>query len=84
ALLLRYDRKHIVAVDYQQFSPAANLDDAWNTVQTIVSYAYDPQHRLIEAQNAAGEAERYAYNEQNVIIERQLAGGASFYWEWEK
>ncbi|GLH39140.1 RHS repeat-associated core domain-containing protein [Pseudomonas moraviensis] len=84
ALLLRYDRKHIVAVDYQQFTPADNLEDVWTTVQTIISYAYDSQHRLIEAKNAAGEAERYAYNDQNVILERRLAGGASFYWEWEK
>jgi RHS repeat-associated protein len=84
ALLVRYDRKHIVAIDYQQFSPADNLEDAWSTVQTLVTYGYDAQHRLIEAKNAAGEAERYAYNDQNVILERQLAGGASFYWEWEK
>lgn len=84
ALLLRYDRKHIVAVDYQQFNPADNLEEAWSTVQTVVSYAYDSQYRLIEAKNAAGEAERYAYNDQNVILERRLAGGASFYWEWEK
>ncbi|MHC8326262.1 RHS repeat-associated core domain-containing protein [Pseudomonas sp. LB1P83] len=84
ALLVRYDRKHIVAIDYQQFSPADNLEDAWSTVQTLVTYGYDAQHRLIEARNAAGEAERYAYNDQNVILERQLAGGASFYWEWEK
>jgi RHS repeat-associated protein len=84
ALLVRYDRKHIVAIDYQQFSPADNLEDAWSTIQTLVTYGYDAQHRLIEAKNAAGEAERYAYNDQNVILERQLAGGASFYWEWEK
>ncbi|SDO69144.1 RHS repeat-associated core domain-containing protein [Pseudomonas arsenicoxydans] len=83
ALLLRYDRKHIVAVDYQQFLPADNLEDAWNTVQTLVTYSYDEQHRLIEAKNAAGEAERYRYNDQHVILERQLAGGASFFWEWE-
>nr|WP_258014175.1 polymorphic toxin type 47 domain-containing protein [Pseudomonas asplenii] len=83
ALLLRYDRKHIVAVDYQQFLPADNLEDAWNTVQTLVTYCYDTQHRLIEAKNAAGEAEHYRYNEQHVILERQLAGGAAFYWEWE-
>ncbi|WP_230669537.1 RHS repeat-associated core domain-containing protein [Pseudomonas fluorescens] len=83
ALLLRYDRKHIVAVDYQQFLPADNLEDAWNTVQTLVTYSYDTQHRLIEAKNAAGEAEHYRYNEQHVILERQLAGGAAFYWEWE-
>lgn len=81
--MLRYDRKHIIAVDYQQFLPADNLEDAWNTVQTLVTYSYDAQHRLIEAKNAAGEAERYRYNEQHVILERQLAGGAAFYWEWE-
>ncbi len=84
ALLVRYDRKHIVAIDYQQFIPADNLEDAWNTVQTLTTYEYDAQHRLIKATNALGESERYAYNEQNVILERQLAGGASFYWEWEK
>lgn len=84
ALLVRYDRKHIVAIDYQQFIPADNLEAAWSTIQTLVSYEYDAQKRLIKATNAAGEAERYAYNEQNVILERQLAGGASFYWEWEK
>uniref|UniRef100_UPI00111C844E DUF6531 domain-containing protein n=1 Tax=Pseudomonas sp. B11(2017) TaxID=1981748 RepID=UPI00111C844E len=83
-LLLRYDRKHIIAVDYQQFLPADNLEDAWNTVQTLVTYSYDAQNRLIEAKNTAGEAERYAYNEQNVILERHLAGGAIFYWEWER
>ncbi|AZD27016.1 RHS repeat-associated core domain-containing protein [Pseudomonas chlororaphis] len=83
ALLLRYDRTLIVAVDYQQFTPADNLEDAWSTVQTLVSYSYDAQHRLIEAKNAAGEAERYAYDKQNVILERQMAGGASFFWEWE-
>ncbi|MHC8365317.1 RHS repeat-associated core domain-containing protein [Pseudomonas sp. ZT5P21] len=84
ALLVRYDRKHIVAIEYQQFSPADNLEDAWSTVQTLVTYRYDAQQRLIEAKNAAGETERYAYNHQNVILERQLAGGASFFWEWEK
>jgi len=83
ALLLRYDRKHIVAVDYQQFLPADTLEDAWNTVQTLVTYSYDAQHRLIEAKTAAGEAEHYRYNDQHVILERQLAGGASFFWEWE-
>ncbi|WP_058958962.1 RHS repeat-associated core domain-containing protein [Pseudomonas syringae] len=84
ALLVRYDRKHIVAIDYQLFSPADNLEDAWSTVQTLVSYEYDAQKRLINATNAAGEAERYRYDEHNVILERQLAGGASFYWAWEK
>jgi len=84
ALLVRYDRKHIIAIDYQQFVPADTLEDAWSTVQTLVTYTYDAQHRLTNATNAAGESERYTYNEQNVILERQLAGGASFYWEWEK
>ncbi|MGF6512640.1 RHS repeat-associated protein [Pseudomonas sp. BT76 TE3572] len=83
ALLLRYDRKHIIAVDYQQFIPADNLEDAWTSIQTLVTYSYDAQHRLIEAKNAAGEAEHYRYNDQHVILERQLAGGASFFWEWE-
>ncbi|UZE09708.1 RHS repeat protein [Pseudomonas sp. B21-053] len=83
ALLLRYDRKHIVGVDYQQFSPADNLEDAWSTIQTLVSYRYDEQHHLVEAKNATGESERYAYDEKHVILERQLAGGASFFWEWE-
>ncbi|MFG6207929.1 RHS repeat-associated core domain-containing protein [Pseudomonas retamae] len=84
ALLVRYDRKHIIAIDYQQFVPADTLEDAWSTVQTLVTYTYDAQQRLTNATNAAGESERYTYNEQNVILERQLAGGASFYWEWEK
>lgn len=84
ALLVRYDRKHIVAIDYQQFVPADTLEDAWSSVQTLVTYTYDAQQRLTKATNAAGESERYTYNEQNVILERQLAGGASFYWEWEK
>ncbi|QLL13731.1 RHS repeat-associated core domain-containing protein [Pseudomonas chlororaphis] len=84
ALLLRYDRTHIVAVDYQQFLPADTLEDSWSTLKTLVSYRYDAQHRLVEARNAAGEAEHYLYNEQHVILERQLAGGASFYWEWER
>ncbi|VVP61288.1 hypothetical protein PS870_06306 [Pseudomonas fluorescens] len=55
---MRYDRKHIVAIDYQQFSPADNLEDAWSTIQTLVTYSYDAHQRLIEAKNAAGEAER--------------------------
>ncbi|MFJ5257528.1 RHS repeat-associated core domain-containing protein [Pseudomonas sp. NPDC088414] len=83
ALLIRYDRKHIVSVDYQQFIPADNLEDAWATIQTLVTYRYDEHSRLVEAKNAAGESELYSYNHQNVILERQLAGGASFFWEWE-
>ncbi|MDR9754992.1 RHS repeat-associated core domain-containing protein [Pseudomonas sp. SZMC_28357] len=83
ALLLRYDRTHIVAVDYQQFTPADTLEDAWKTLQTLITYRYDDQQRLIAATNAAGETEHYRYDEQHVILERQLAGGASFFWEWE-
>jgi RHS repeat-associated protein len=84
SLLLRYDRRHMVAVEYQRFQPADTLEDAWRTEQTLVSYRYDARHRLIEATNAAGESERYDYDEQHVILQRQLAGGASFFWEWER
>uniref|UniRef100_A0A923FR92 RHS domain-containing protein n=4 Tax=Pseudomonas marvdashtae TaxID=2745500 RepID=A0A923FR92_9PSED len=82
-LLLRYDDRRIIALDYQRFQPADTLEQCWTTVQTLVSYKYDAQHRLVEATNAAGETERYRYNEQHVIVERQLAGGASFFWDWE-
>nr|WP_237151094.1 DUF6531 domain-containing protein [Pseudomonas sp. ADAK13] len=78
-LLLRYDRRHIVAVDYQV---QRELD--WVTEQNVVSYRYDEAWRLIEATNAVGESERYRYDDQQVILERQLAGGASFFWEWER
>ncbi|MHC8349864.1 RHS repeat-associated core domain-containing protein [Pseudomonas sp. RT4P38] len=84
SLLLRYERRHIVAVEYQSFHPAETLEDAWRTEQTLVAYRYDACQRLIEATNAAGESERYDYDEQHVILQRQLAGGASFYWEWER
>ncbi|EJL98469.1 RHS repeat-associated core domain protein containing protein [Pseudomonas sp. GM102] len=84
ALLLRYDRAHLVAVDYQVFVPAHTLDEAWHTEQTLVSYRYDECDQLIEASNAAGESERYDYDDQHVILQRQLAGGASFFWEWER
>ncbi|MDQ3200967.1 MAG: RHS repeat protein, partial [Pseudomonadota bacterium] len=84
ALLLRYDRGHVIAVDYQVLVPAASLDEAWQTEQTLVSYRYDACHRLIEATNALGESERYDYDDRHVILQRQLAGGASFFWEWEK
>jgi YD repeat-containing protein len=56
ALRLRYDRIHLVAVDYQVFVPAQTLDEAWHTEQTLVSYSYDERDQLIEATNAAGEA----------------------------
>ncbi|WP_448089709.1 RHS repeat-associated core domain-containing protein [Pseudomonas azerbaijanoccidentalis] len=80
-LFLRYDRQHLIAVDYQRFHPT---DEGWRTEQTLVTYRYDARWRLIEASNAAGESERYDYDEQHVILQRQLAGGASFYWEWER
>ncbi|WP_348529746.1 RHS repeat protein [Pseudomonas wuhanensis] len=84
ALLLRYDRTHLIAVDYQVFVPAQTLDEAWHTEQTLVSYRYDECAQLIEASNAAGESERYDYDDRHVILQRQLAGGASFFWEWER
>ncbi|MHC8393738.1 RHS repeat-associated core domain-containing protein [Pseudomonas sp. LB3P93] len=84
ALLLRYERSHLVAVDYQVFVPAPSLEEAWKTEQTLVSYRYDERARLIEATNAANESERYDYDDQHVILQRQLAGGASFFWEWER
>ncbi|MCU1750101.1 DUF6531 domain-containing protein, partial [Pseudomonas sp. 6D_7.1_Bac1] len=84
ALLLRYDRRHLIAVDYQVFLPADSLDEVWKTEQTLVSYRYDERDQLIEATNAAGESERYDYDDQHVILQRQLAGGASFFWEWER
>ncbi|MGJ7518403.1 DUF6531 domain-containing protein, partial [Pseudomonas baetica] len=83
-LRLRYDRQHLIAVDYQRFQVAASLEQAWHTEQTLVSYRYDARGRLVAATNAAGESERYDYDEQHVILQRQLAGGASFYWEWER
>ncbi|MCU0209691.1 DUF6531 domain-containing protein [Pseudomonas shahriarae] len=84
ALLLRYDRGHIVALDYQVFRVESESDDAWVTEQNVVSYRYDEQWRLLEAINAVGESERYQYDSLAVITERQLAGGASFFWEWER
>ncbi|WP_458377160.1 RHS repeat-associated core domain-containing protein [Pseudomonas fluorescens] len=84
ALLLRYDRAHLIAVDYQRFVPADTLGAAWVTEQTLVHYRYDERAHLIEASNAAGERERYDYDDRHVILQRQLAGGASFFWEWEK
>lgn len=83
SLRLRYERRHLAAVEYQSFHPADTLEDAWRTEQTLVVYRYDACHRLIEASNALGESERYDYDDQHVILQRQLAGGASFFWEWE-
>ncbi|WP_334597076.1 RHS repeat-associated core domain-containing protein [Pseudomonas alvandae] len=82
-LRLRYEHRHLVAIDYQSFHPAPTRDESWRTEQTLVSYRYDGRFRLIEATNAAGESERYDYDDQHVILQRQLAGGASFYWEWQ-
>ncbi len=83
SLRLRYEHRHLVAIDYQSFHPELLPDEAWRTEQTLVSYRYDGRFRLIEATNAAGESERYDYDDQHVILQRQLAGGASFYWEWQ-
>ncbi|QTD35103.1 RHS repeat-associated core domain-containing protein [Pseudomonas fluorescens] len=79
SLLLRYERAHLAAVDYQVWR-----DGAWRTEQTLASYRFDARHRLIEASNAVGESERYDYDDQHVILQRQLSGGASFFWEWER
>ncbi|MDI2146288.1 type IV secretion protein Rhs, partial [Pseudomonas sp. ITA] len=76
SLLLRYERAHLIAVDYQVFR-----ESAWRTEQTLASYRFDARHRLIEATNAVGESERYDYDDQHVILQRQLTGGASFFWE---
>ncbi|MGE8190354.1 RHS repeat-associated core domain-containing protein [Pseudomonas sp. NPDC086278] len=84
ALLLRYERVHLIAVDYQVFRPAPTLTEAWHTEQTLVSYDYDERAQLIAAINACGERERYDYDDQHVILQRQLTGGASFFWEWER
>jgi YD repeat-containing protein len=79
SLLLRYDRAHLVAVDYQVFEAGG-----WRTEQTLVSYCYDARQRLLAATNAVGDSERYDYDDQHVILQRQLSGGASFFWEWER
>ncbi|WP_285354601.1 RHS repeat-associated core domain-containing protein [Pseudomonas sp. lyk4-R2A-10] len=79
SLLLRYERAHLVAVDYQVFR-----ESAWRTEQTLARYRFDARHRLIEATNAVGESERYDYDDQHVILQRQLSGGASFFWAWER
>ncbi|VVN66436.1 hypothetical protein PS718_00126 [Pseudomonas fluorescens] len=84
ALLLRYDRAHLIAVDYQRFDSALNLAEPWHTEHTLVSYRYDAYQHLVEARNAVGDSERYDYDDQHVILQRQLTGGASFFWEWER
>ncbi|WP_236183002.1 hypothetical protein, partial [Pseudomonas sputi] len=65
SLLLRYERAHLVAVDYQVFR-----ESTWRTEQTLASYRFDARHRLIEASNAVGESERYDYDDQHVILQR--------------
>ncbi|MDR8364395.1 RHS repeat-associated core domain-containing protein [Pseudomonas sp. JL3] len=84
SLLLCYERRHLIAVEYQSFHSCDVLGEAWRTEQTLVFYRYDARQRLIEATNAAGESERYDYDDQHVILQRQLVGGASFFWEWER
>ncbi|UVM37105.1 DUF6531 domain-containing protein [Pseudomonas sp. B21-017] len=84
SLLLCYERRHLIAVEYQSFHPSDDLGEAWRTEQTLAFYRYDARQRLIEAINAAGESERYDYDDHHVILQRQLAGGASFFWEWER
>jgi YD repeat-containing protein len=87
SLLIRYEDRHIVAVDYQQrraeYTDQGERQEPGVTVQTLVTYRYNRQGEPVSATNAAGETEYYRYNDQHVILERQLAGGASFFWEWE-
>ncbi|SEN63026.1 YD repeat-containing protein, partial [Pseudomonas sp. ok272] len=84
ALLLRYDRQHLIAIDYQVFEPAPSEAESWRSAQTLVRYHYDARQRLVEVQNALGDSERYQYDDQHVIVQRQLAGGARFFWEWQR
>jgi hypothetical protein len=63
---LRYERRHLVAVEYQSFHPGDTPDKAWHTEQTLVFYRYDARQRLIETTNAAGESERYDYDDRHV------------------
>jgi RHS repeat-associated protein len=84
ALLLRWDRRYLAAVEYQCLDSVTPLDKSWRTEQVVVSYRHDACHHLISATNAANESERYDYDEQHLLLQRQLAGGASLFWEWEK
>ena len=84
AFLFRYDRAHIVAVDYQVQRAEGRQEYVWVTEQNVVAYRYDDAWRLVEATNAVGESERYRYDDQQVILQRELAGGASFFWAWER
>lgn len=84
SLFFRYERGHLVALDYQVQRPAGGAAGDWMTEQTVVSYTYDDIGRLVSATNAVGESETYRYDEQHLILERQLAGGARFFWAWER
>ncbi|WP_395607970.1 RHS repeat-associated core domain-containing protein [Pseudomonas sp. B22129] len=84
SLFLRYERGHIVAVEYQVERAEGPGEFVWVTEQIVVSYAYNAVGQLVSATNAVGESEVYRYDEQHVILERQLAGGASFFWTWER
>ncbi|MBV4484339.1 RHS domain-containing protein [Pseudomonas sp. SWRI153] len=79
ALLLRYDRAQLVAIDYQVFAQGE-----WATEQNLATYHYDARQRLLAATNAVGDSEHYDYDDHHVILQRQLTGGASFFWEWER
>ncbi|WP_370695118.1 RHS repeat-associated core domain-containing protein [Pseudomonas sp. FP1762] len=79
ALLLRYDRAQLVAIDYQVF-----VQGEWTTEQTLATYSFDARQRLLTATNAVGDSERYDYDDHHVILQRQLTGGASFFWEWQR
>ncbi|WP_394560153.1 RHS repeat-associated core domain-containing protein [Aquipseudomonas alcaligenes] len=83
ALLLNYEGRRIVAVDYQIQRPAENEEASWQSVQTLVRYHYNEQGQLVAASNTLGETEHYRYDTEHVILERRLAGGAAFYWEWQ-
>jgi RHS repeat-associated protein len=88
SLFLRYEDRHIVALDYQQrraeYDERGARQDPWLTVKTLVNYEYNEHNQLVSATNSAGEIERYRYDDQHVIQQRQLAGGAIFHWEWER
>lgn len=88
SLFLRYEDRHIVALDYQQrraeYDEQGTRQDPWQTVKTLVNYEYNEHNQLVSATNSAGEIDRYRYDDQHVIQQRQLAGGAIFHWEWER
>ncbi|WP_351060302.1 hypothetical protein, partial [Psychrobacter sp. TB20-MNA-CIBAN-0197] len=65
ALLLRYDRAQLVAVDYQVF-----VQGEWTTEQNLATYSFDARQRLLVATNAVGDSERYDYDDHHVILQR--------------